>query len=161
MLILLMNQKMETSFLQVHKITVWITLFAALLTCAGQAGEFVICLGEDGHIAIETVVNWQYECDREVYTHDHESLYVSHQDEVVYSHYYERNHSHILISMNNIGKFIAKIKYNVTHNQLASLFYATLANPSFEKTIQKVFIIELSPDINPALVSIRTVISLS
>ena len=105
MLILLMNQKMKTAFPQVHKITVWIALFAWLLTCTGQAGEFVICFSEDGHIEIETFVNGQCECDREVNTP--ERLYVSLQDEVLSSHHHERDHFDIPIFMNVAGEFIA------------------------------------------------------
>ena len=159
MFILLMNQKMKTAFPQVHKITAWIALFAGLLTCTSQAGEFVICLGEDGHIEIETVVNGQCECDREVNTP--ERLYVSLQDEVLSSHHHECDHSDIPIFMNDAGEFIAKVKYIVTHNQITSLFYITSVNTYFDEIIKEVLIIEPPPDINPVLVSIRTVISLS
>ena len=69
---------MKTTFPQFHKITAWIAILTGLLICTGQAGEFVICLGEDIHIEIETVVNGQCECDREVTTT--ERLHISVQD---------------------------------------------------------------------------------
>ncbi len=150
---------MKTAFYQVHKITVWIALFAALLTCTGQGGKFVICLGEDSHIAIETVVNGQCECNRHVYAT--EITNVSIQNEVVFSNHHEHDHFDIPIFMNDIGNFIAQGKYIVIHNQIPSLFDTTFINHYFDKIIQEVLIIEPPPDINPALVSIRTVISLS
>ncbi|MFC1691885.1 hypothetical protein ACFL1R_00075 [Candidatus Latescibacterota bacterium] len=150
---------MKTAFPQVHKITAWIALFAGLLTCTGQAGEFVICLGEDGHIAIEAVVNRQCECNREV--NIPERLYVSLQDEVVSSHHHECDHFDIPIFMNDTGEFITQVKYIVTHNQITSLFDSTFINTYFDEIIQEVLIIEPPPDINPVLVSILTVISLS
>ena len=154
-----MDQKMKPAFRQVHKITVWIALFAALLTCTGQGGKFVICLGEDGHFAIETVVNGQCECDRQAHTP--ESSFVSIQDEVVFSRHHEHDHFDIPIFMNDTGKFITKVKYIAIHNQILSLFDITYINPFFNEIIQEVLIIEPPPDINPALVSIRTVIFLS
>ena len=136
-----------------------LALFAAFLTCTGQAGEFVICLGDDGHFAIETVVNGQCECDR--HAHTPESSFVSIQDEVVFSSHHEHDHFDIPIFMNDIGNFIIQGKYFVIHNQIFSLFDTTFIYPYFNEIIQEVLIIEPPPDINPALVSIRTVISLS
>lgn len=115
----------------------------------------MICLVEDGHIAIETVVNEQCECDREVNTP--ERLYVSFQDEVLSFNHHERDHFDIPIFMNDAGKFIAQVKYIVTHNQITSLFDITFINTYFDEIIQEVLIIEPHPDINPSLVSLRTV----
>lgn len=152
-----MDQKVKPAFHQVYEITVWIALFAVLLTCTGQGGKFVICLGEDGHIAIETVTNGQCECNRHVYAT--EITNVSIQNEIVFLLYH--NHFDIPIFMYDIGNFITQEKYIVINNRIPSLFDTTFINHYFDKIIHEVLIIESPPDINPALVSIRTVISLS
>lgn len=144
---------MKPAFHQVHEITVWIALFAVLLTCTGQGGKFVICLGEDGHIAIETVTNGQCECNRRVYATEITNVLI--QNEIGFSLYHD--HFDIPIFMNDAGKFIAQVKYIVTHNQITSLFDITFINTYFDEIIQEVLIIEPHPDINPSLVSLRTV----
>ncbi len=150
---------MKTAFPQFHKITAWIALFTGLLTCTGQVGEFVICLVEDAHIEIEAVVNGQCECDRKVITT--ERLYVSLQDEILSSRHHGYNHFDIPLFMNDAGEFITQAKYILTHNQVTSLFDINFLNAYFDGITQEVLIIEPPQNINPLLVSIRTVISLS
>ena len=150
---------MIIAFPQVNKISAWIALFTILLTCTGQAGEFVICLDKGDHISIEAAVYGQCECDREVKTT--ERLFVSLQDEILSSHNHERDHFDVPIFINYAGKCIAQGKYIVPHNQIPSLFDITFINTYFDEIIQEVLIIEPPQDINPVLVSILTVISLS
>lgn len=139
--------------------TALLALFAVFLTCTGQSGDFVLCFSKDGHINVETSLNGQCECERRA--HDHEYHYLSLQD-VFKSHlHHDHNHFDIPIFMNNVGEYKFKDEYNTQYNNTSSFCYIPFEISFYDDIYFEVYIIEPPPFVNPALLSVRSVILLS
>jgi len=52
-----MFSKIHTNFLRYPKATTWLTLSVYLLVGFGVTNSFILCIGEDGHVAVETAIN--------------------------------------------------------------------------------------------------------
>jgi len=52
-----MFSKIQANFLRYPKATTWLTLVVYLLVGFGVTNSFIICIGEDGHVAVETAIN--------------------------------------------------------------------------------------------------------
>ena len=130
-----------------------LALFAAFLTCTGETGDFVLCFGEDGHIALETLFNGQCECERRA--QDNECHYLLLQDVFEPPQQHDHDHRDIPIFMND------KDKYNIPHDNTSYLFHIPLETSFCDDIFIEVYIIEPLPCINSALASIRSVILLS
>ena len=136
-----------------------LALFAAFLTCTGQSGDFVLCFNTDGHIAVETLFNEQCECERR--TNDHEGHCLSLQDVFESHRHHDHNHFDIPIFMNNVGEYKFKDEYNTQYNNTSSLFHIPFEISFCDDIYFEVYIIEPPPFVNPALLSVRSVILLS
>ena len=52
-----MFSKIHTNFLRFPKATTWLTLSVYLLVGFGVTNSFILCIGEDGHVTVETAIN--------------------------------------------------------------------------------------------------------
>ena len=145
-----------------HKLNIikaLLALFAAFLICAGQSGDFALCFNAYGHIAVETLINGQCECERR--TNDHEGHYLSLQDAFESHRNHDHNHFDISIFMDNVGEYKFKDEYKIQYNNTSSLYHIPVEISFYDGIFFEVYIIEPPPCVNPTLVSIRSVILLS
>ena len=52
-----MFSKIQTKFLRYPKATTWLALMVYLLVGFGVTNSYILCIGEDGHVAVETAIN--------------------------------------------------------------------------------------------------------
>jgi len=50
-------KKIQSRFVRCCKATTWLTLLAYLMIGFGITNSFVLCIGEDGHVAVEMISN--------------------------------------------------------------------------------------------------------